>query len=302
MPEYSRDQILSRVEDDRDASRARKADELLARAKAGDQAALAQLQQLAGDDSTGGWATNDARNYTRMLLEENKLGDYNYSEARDGGGFWGSVKSVGGDLLKYGAPVGAAFIPGIGPLAAAGIAAGGNTAGRAIQGDPFSLKSALLSGAAGAGGNMLLGGQGVGGIKGIPGRLGFGGGAAAPGAPGTGTQSMPGAMGGSAPAGAAGVPGAGFSLGGALDTVGRYGPLAIGALGAYQTMQDQSNANELRERGIKMAEQDYAARAPFRMRAAEFAQRPEPTRQDLSSIFYDEGNPFNRVKRPGGVA
>lgn len=294
MPSYSRDYILSRVTDE-DKGRAEENNRLIAAAKAGDQAALQKMIALAGDDSTGAWATNDARNHARMLLQEAGFGDQlgqfgDYAEARDGSFSVG--KALGG-ALKFAAPIAAMAIPGIGPLAAAGIAAGGNVAGRALSGDKFSLGSTLLSGAAGAGGNWLLGGQGFKGIGGIPQRLGFGGGASA-GAAGNATQGMPGVMGAAGGGGGAG----GFSLGGALDAVGRYGPLVVGGLGAYQTMQDQSKANELRERGIKMAEQDYAGRAPFRALATSYAQRPEPQRADLSSIFYDPGNPFNRVQRP----
>jgi hypothetical protein len=310
MPSYSEDFIRDRVGSGKDAERARSADELVAKAKAGDPAALAQLKQLADLDSEpgGGWATPDARNYTRLAMQEAGLvdGSAGYMEKGDGGGFLGSVKSVGGDLLKYGAPVAAMAIPGIGPLAAAGIAAGGNTLGRAVKGDPFSLQSLVLSGAAGAGGNMLLGGQGFKGISSIGQRMGMGGaapGGAAPGAaspaltsqgvmaPGGGTI---GAVGGAG--GVANAAGSGFSMGKAMDAVERFGPLVVGGLGAYQTMQDQSKANALRDRGIAMAEKDYDARAPFRMRASEFATMPMPSRPDLSSIFNDPGNPYNRVR------
>jgi hypothetical protein len=311
MPSYSRDFILDRVKDKKDAGRAAKTDKLIAQATQppheDDAAARSQLLQLAGDDSTGAWATNDARNYTRMRLSEAGLSDQlpeqfrGYSEAKDGRF---SLGKAFGDFLEYAAPIAAMAIPGVGPLAAAGIAAAGTTAGRAISGDPFSLKSTLLSGAGGAGGNLLLGGQGLGGISGIPGRLGLGGaGASAGGAPaGLGPQGIMAPGGGTIGAVGQGAAGSGFSLGKGLDFLERYGPLAVGGLSAYQSAKDQSAANALRERGIKMAEQDYAAREPFRTRATEFARRPEPTRPDLASVFYDEGNPFNRVKRPEQVA
>ncbi len=298
---YSDEFIRDRVDSGKDKERAQLMDGLAVRAKAGDQGAMQELVRLSQES-----ATMDVKNYGRMLLRdfapEFSTG---YGKANDGGGFFGSVQSVGADLLKYGAPIAAGFIPGIGPIAAGAIAAGGNTAGRALQGDPFSLKSALLSGAAGYGGNALMGGQGLNGVSGIPGRLGIGGGGGAGSQVGNMTQSMGGGL--SAGPGAASGAGAGaFSTaagggggGGVLAALSKYGPLAMGALGAVGSYQDNAKANDLRERGIRMAEQDYAGRQPFRDNATMFATMPQPTMPDLSNIYEDPGNPYNRTYRRG---
>jgi hypothetical protein len=62
------------------------------------------------------------------------------------GGFWSGL----GKVLKVAAPIAAAFIPGVGPIASAAIAGGGAAAGGLMSGD--SLQQALLGGAMSAGG------------------------------------------------------------------------------------------------------------------------------------------------------
>lgn len=285
---YLRDRISS---GGKDPGRGRTMDQWAAAARAGDQAALMKLIDMTnapGDPNPNEhWATADAMNYGKMLLRDIMPGyTPTYDKAKDGGGFLSGLGNFVGGVLKTAAPIGAAFIPGIGPIAAGAIAAGGSAAGGLLRGEPFKLDKTLLAGAAGAGGNWLLGGQGLKGISGVPGRLGIGGGGAGS-TVGNATQAM---------GGVAKVAGDGGG-GGLLDMIGKYGPLVAGGLGMVGNYQDASKANELRERGIASAERTYAERAPFRMRALAAATAPQPQRPDLSWIFNDPGNPYNRAQR-----
>lgn len=78
--------------------------------------------------------------------------------------FLKSLGKIAGGALKVAAPF-AGFIPGVGPLAAAGLAAGGTALGRLASGDNTfgkgGLKNIALAGGAGAAGSALTGGQGV---------------------------------------------------------------------------------------------------------------------------------------------
>lgn len=76
------------------------------------------------------------------------------------GKYHGVIGKIG-KVVSTVAPIAALAIPGLGPLAAAGIAAGGRAAGRALQGKSFDLGDTLKSGAVGGAGNLALGGQGV---------------------------------------------------------------------------------------------------------------------------------------------
>jgi hypothetical protein len=85
--------------------------------------------------------------------------------------FWGKL---GKGLLKI-APVAAAFIPGVGPLAAMGIGAATNAISKKASGGSWgdALKSGAVGGAMGAlgsVGNTAL--KGAGGIKGLFGKIG----------------------------------------------------------------------------------------------------------------------------------
>lgn len=273
----------------KDPGRKRTAEELAMRARAGDQAALSQLIDLSGGpgdpNPSNNWATADAMNYGKLMLRD-LIPNYTpiYDKAKDGSNFFDKIGSTVGGVLKTAAPL-AGFIPGIGPLAAAGIAAGASAGGGALRDEPFSLGKTALAGLAGYGGNALLGGEGPAGIKGIPSRLGLGG------SPSIGNTTAQGTVGAAADGG--GLLGTGIRLG----DIARYAPLAIGALGAVGNYQDQARANALRERGIAAAERTYAERQPFRTKALGFAGMPDPERPDLSGIFSDPGNPYNRVKR-----
>ena len=80
-------------------------------------------------------------------------------------------KAVGG-VLKTVAPIGAALIPGLGPVAAGLLAAGGSAAGRALTGERFNLGKTALAGAVGGVGSAVLGGEGLKGLGTVGGRLG----------------------------------------------------------------------------------------------------------------------------------
>ena len=284
MPTYSDSQIRKRVGSGRDAERARKVDSLFAQATQppheDDAQAMARLRALSGDDSTGGFATNDARNYARMRL--NSLPGatpLEYSEARDGGGFMGSL----GGVLKTAAPF-AGLIPGVGPLLGAGLAAGGSALGGELAGDDFNLGKTLLAGGAGyLGGRMNPFGGG-------------GGGGAAAGV-GNATQSMGAASGAG---GTPGIAGGGGILdrvlggGSMLDKALQYGPLVLGGIASANR---QHESDQMMQDAVRGARADYASRAPLR----DFAQSQIMgtaglTAPDLSHIFADPSNPYNRVQ------
>lgn len=68
-------------------------------------------------------------------------GDPQEQKQQGRGGFLGGL----GRVLKFAAPIAAAFIPGIGPIASAALAGGGSAAGSLLAGDP--MQDALLGGA-----------------------------------------------------------------------------------------------------------------------------------------------------------
>jgi hypothetical protein len=291
MPTYSEAEIRKRVGSGTDAKRARKVDSLFAKATQppheDDAQALAQLRALSGDDSTGGFATNDARNYARMRL--NTLPGatpLEYSEARDGGGFFGSL----GGVLKTAAPF-AGLIPGVGPLLGAGLAAGGSALGGELSGDDFNLGKTLLAGGAGYLGGKLN-------------PFGGGGGAVA-GAAGTGTQSMPGIAaqastpgyaGGGGILGKLGIPTGG---GGLLDKALQHGPMILGGLAAANR---QHEADQMMQEAVRGARQDWQSRAPLRdFASSQIMSTADLQAPDVSHIFADPSNPYNRVRNPAVV-
>lgn len=299
MPEYSRQQILDEVGSGKDAQRRKDIDALVARAKAGDQVAMQRIQGLADLDGPGGEgaATRDARNYARLMLNEGFGQSHDYMEKGDGGGFLGSV----GGVLKTAAPIGAAFIPGIGPIAAGAIGAAGSAAGGALAGDDFDPLKTLLAGGGAAGGNLLLGGQGIGGIKGIPGRLGMGG-SGIPDAPdisqmGDATYKV------AAPAAGAGAVAKGGVLGkvgnflGGGDGFGIDDAVKIG--GTVAAIDSMRHANKLQDSAIQGATRDWESRAPLRQMGMSRIMGLNPSaRRDMSELFADPSNPYYRAPRP----
>lgn len=85
-----------------------------------------------------------------------------------GKGFKKAVKGIGkavGGGLKIAAPF-AAAIPGVGPLAAAGLGAGARTLGRALSGQrTFDAGDILKTGALAGAGGFATGGKGFAGFK-----------------------------------------------------------------------------------------------------------------------------------------
>ena len=298
---YSTSQVTSRASSGgRDLGRKHTIDRLVQQATQpphdDDQAAIGAIMSLSGvpggsgldqaGKPTQGFADADARNYGQLALQQLTGRAPTYEHQHDGSFNLGHAL---GSVLKYGAPIAAGLIPGLGPLAAAGIGMAGNTAGRALAGDQFSLGSMVLSGAL----------PGLSQYAGVPYKL-FGGGPAAAGTAGNMTQGMGGiasGAGGGVPGAASAAASAGKGILGTGITGGdllHYAPLGIGAIGAYQGAQDMSKANALRERAVKLAEQDYAERAPYRMNALRQASQPLPQAPDLTSVFADRGNPFYR--------
>jgi hypothetical protein len=233
-----------------------------------DAAALAQLGRLAGDDSTGGFATNDARNYARMKLNTLPGAQpMEYSEARDGGGFMGSL----GGVFKKLAPL-AGLIPGIGVPLGAGIGAAGSALGGAMSGDDFDLGKTLFSGLA-AHANPF-GSK----IPDAPNVSAMGSQGYTP----TGTPYTPGAGAAfDATQKAQAAPGGFMSqLGnqfkdptGKIDftklaTIGGKGAEVLGARSQRRTQERLANSQlQLRTRQLGMAEDEYASREPLRKQA-----------------------------------
>jgi len=139
-------------------------------------------------------------------------------------------KSIGkalGGIMKTAAPF-AGLIPGVGPLAAAGLGAGGNFLGNALQGNKANLGSALLSGASAGAGSALTKGQG---FKGF-GNLGGQGGTLAK----LGTAlKKPGLLGST-------QPGGGFDLG-KIGMVGMAGANLLGNNAQRKSAQARMNAD-----------------------------------------------------------
>lgn len=324
----SESEILKRVSSGKDARRAASADALIARAKAGDPAAIAQFNQAAMDQ--GGWATNDAVNYLRLRggqagLDLSHLdAGGGFIEPRDGGGFVGSL----GGVLKTVAPF-AGLIPGVGPFLGAGLAAGGSALGGALHGDKFSLLNTALAGGAGYLGGKLnpFGSHAGSGLQAASGlgnatQSGAGAGQGAlsqignagigalpesayesfPGLPGGWTDAgmSAGAMGGGGGGGnrsildriLGGGGDGGGGGGGLLDKIFQYGVPILGGIG---NAHRQHEADQMMQNAVAGANQEWASRQPLR----DFSMQgilglPSIRAPDLSSAFADPGNPYYR--------
>lgn len=149
-----------------------------------------------------------------------------------------SLKGIGKGLLKV-APIAASFIPGVGPLAAAGI---GAAAGAIGKGKP-KLSNILGGAAAGAGGALAKGAMGAG------------------------------AVGGAAKSG--GLGGALRSVGGFLKN---NPELVMSGMGAIQGARQQGKADKLNQQALDLANRHYAETAPLRAGAMDRltnTQRPD---------------------------
>jgi hypothetical protein len=293
---YSDQQVKQRASSGgKDPGRMATADKLFAQATQppheDDAAALSSLKALSGlapgvdqnGERTEGWATADARNYGKMLLAKaDPSYQAQYDHANDGS--FKPMHALGG-VMKFAAPF-AGMIPGVGIPLAAGLGAGGNALGNLAQGNGFDLKGALLSGAAGAAGSALTGGQGFKGLAGAPHRMGLTDGIAN----GPGQAALNGAASASGmPAVAAATGGGGGPVTGVLGKIGLGNIAKAGIAGAgmldsraqRQAAERMSNSRlDLYNRQLGMAEQDYASRAPLRNTALErlgtLMQRPSP--------------------------
>ena len=104
-------------------------------------AASANVAQRQGDFRT----TDQARQQAILAQLDPQ------SQQNKGGGFWNGF----GKVLKVAAPIAASFIPGVGPILGAAIAAGGSAGGDLLSGGDW--KSALISGALSAGSGYGVG-------------------------------------------------------------------------------------------------------------------------------------------------
>lgn len=254
---YSDAEIAKRVGSGKDANRSATNAKLAAAATQppheDDAESLAKLQQLSGDDSTGGWATNDARNDARLQLSKITGQAPEYSEARDGGGF---VGSVGGVLKKLAPFVG--MIPGIGMPLGAALGAGGSALGGAMSGDKFDLGKTLLAGAAGGiGGKLNAFGSHIPNAP-TDALAGFGAPAAAPSSPGFLSKL------GSAVTSPFKTPTGGLDMGRVIGAGAGIAGLAENHAqrGAAENMANSQL--ELRKQQLGMAEKAYADKQPYR--------------------------------------
>jgi hypothetical protein len=193
------------------------------------------------------------------------------------------LKSVGqaiGGVLKVAAPIAALAIPGLGPIAAGALAAGGNVLGNTLQGKNTlkSIPGAALGGVAVGAGRGLLN-KAIGG--------GYGGGTSAP-TTGGGLAAVGNA--GSAAGGGGGLGGTLQGIGQGLGVIGQNGQLnplrlaqlGLGAAGVVQGAQAQGRANDALGRAV----------APVNV--------PMP---NLSPIFAGEAqnNPYWNQSGPNGA-
>jgi hypothetical protein len=213
------------------------------------------------------------------------------------------LRKVGG-VAKKAAPL-AGLIPGVGTVA------GGLIGGLGSLASGDNIGEALKYGAKGAVGGYL--GNAAGGLGGILGGLKRIGGGGLPnadrdyGITGSGSIGGKGDLSGLPMPSIGGAPksgGLGGILGGLLGGSGGIGGLLSGGLkkiggvdgllggaatgyGAYQMKQ----AGDMRNKALKMVEQDYATRAPLRSQG--LAGMLNEQRPDLSSTFASN-NPFSR--------
>lgn len=197
------------------------------------------------------------------------------------GGIGKAIKGVGktiGKVASTAAPF-AGFIPGVGPLAAGALAAGG----AALTGK--NLKDIAKAGLLGGGG-AFLGGKALGALgskvpqvvrNGIPSKV---------------TDLI--SAGGGAPATVSS--GGGFAdklkgIGsGVLGAVKSHPELALAAVGGLQHAQDSARTDKLYGQGLGDIRGAYAAKAP--LRAMALKQLQDPRLIDLSKVFRPRGNPF----------
>lgn len=235
-------------------------------AKAGGNAQLA-AQQLDAEFRAGapGWSAAQKAAYSNPATRDAFVARQ-ISQSTKGkfSGPFGKIAKVVTDVAPYAAP----FIPGVGPLAAAAISGGaGLASGKGLK---RSLTQAALSGA----GSALLGGQGIGGLKSLPGKI----------------SSVARSATSAAPAveGAAGKSTLRKITDFLTEDPLRTAQLGLGAVNAVQGARSAGQAEDLRRAALSRITQ------------------PGPV--DLSDIFADERNPYsgsrgpNRAKRAAVAA
>ncbi len=104
------------------------------------------------------------------------------------------------------------------------------------------------------------------------------------------------------PGGAAGI-GGGPPIPQQFGQQGPFGQMTFGqqignAASTLNTTLQQKKSTDLADEAIGFARQRTEETAPLRLAAIQGLQRPIPKGPDLSSIFFDPDNPFNRVKPP----
>jgi len=215
-------------------------------------------------------------------------------------GFWDVVKKIGGtigDIGKVASPF-LTFIPGVGPLAAAGIGGLSGLLGRLNDPGGLTLGSGLTGGLGGAaiGGLGALGLDKLGGLGGSIGAIpGIGGMGATGGSPTSITDTFDyageGALRGGSGTG-------GGLLGRVWDWV-KANPMDAAGLGlagltAIQSKRDTDRQRAQEEKAQSWAEEMDRARKPFRDALAQQPIKPPPPPPDYSAVFADPGNPFSR--------
>lgn len=242
-------------------------------------------------------------------------------------GFWKSL----GKIARQAAPF-ASLIPGVGPLAAAGLGAGGSL----LEGK--GVKGAVTGGLSGYGGSQLLGGlTGGGGITGIgaavakqggwknagmnvlKSKLGIAGGAAAAsgggGAPGaspdviqTDTRYNPDGSIASqigmpdhglppelqpTAGGAGGAPSGGSGwLSTGLNWLKEHPDLALAGGSAILSAKTHADAQKAKDRAFAQLQGEYDSRAPLRSMSLDMLTKTDPRLAGISKLFQGSGNPY----------
>lgn len=80
-----------------------------------------------------------------------------------------------------------------------------------------------------------------------------------------------------------------------FDTAKKNPGLVLAGVNALQGARNSGKAADQRNQALNIARQDYDSRAPFRDMVMQRLQAPQAQAPNLSAIFRDPGNPYNRV-------
>lgn len=206
-------------------------------------------------------------------------------------GLWGSIKKIGkqvGGVVSKAAPF-AGLIPGVGPLAAGALGAGGAL----ISGKNLKdiAKAGLVSG-----GGAFLGGKALGALKGVGGGVPD---VLRNGVPSKVTDLLSGG-GAVSSSGGGGILDKAKSVGsGILGAIKNHPELALAGVSALQSARSTAGSDKLYDQGLGDIRGAYAAKAPLRAMALNQLQNPKL--KDLSSVFQPRGNPFGAPVVPPPV-